>query len=81
MKISLVNVAKPVLDIRTWSQSQARIVHYEFSMAAGRASRWKKNEKQKQKVFLLSNVNIIIIIIIIDIIISIVVIDRDDGYF
>lgn len=41
----------------------------------------KKEWEAKTKSFLLSNVNIIIIIIIINIIISIVVIDRDDGYF
>ena len=50
--INLVIVVKPVLDIRKGSQSQVRIVHvhYEFSMAVGRASRWRKGEKREQKV-------------------------------
>ena len=41
MDINLIIVVKPVLHIRTESQSRARIVHvhYEFSMAIGRASK------------------------------------------
>ena len=51
MNINLIIVVKPFLDIRIWSESQERIVHYEFSIAVGRASRWTKSEKQEQKFF------------------------------